>query len=239
MKYVRDTTHRFRLRPHYERKELDDECEHIISTFMQELHGRLIFPLSTDDLTKLIERDAADLDLYADLTDEGDDVEGVTYFQPHQKPIVRISNRLSEGSQLEYRLHTTLTHEYGHVKFHAPLWQAMNTSPLALFTDLPSATTQKCQRATITQAPTIDWMEWQAGYVCGALLMPISALRTIVQSYFERYDLYTPPHQASQAARKLIYQVATHFAVSQDAARVRLIKLGYMTEQEVGPTLFG
>jgi hypothetical protein len=82
VKYIPDTTHRFRKRPHYETKELDDECEHIITTFMQELHGRLILPLPTNDLTKLIERDAADLDLYADLTDEGDDVEGVTYFQP-------------------------------------------------------------------------------------------------------------------------------------------------------------
>jgi hypothetical protein len=143
VKYVPDTTHRFRLRPHFEPKELDEECEHIITDFMQELHGRLILPLPTDDLTKLIERDAADLDLYADLTNEGADVEGVTSFQPNQKPIVRISTHLSEGNCSEHRLRTTLTHEYGHVKFHAPLWQVENTSSLALFSDVPPATFEK------------------------------------------------------------------------------------------------
>jgi len=239
VRYVRDTTHRLRLRPHFEPKELDDECEQIIATFMQDLHGSLTFPLNTDDLTKLIERDAANLDLYADLTHEGADVEGVTYFQPNQKPIVRISNRLSEENQSENRLRTTLTHEYGHVKFHAPLWQVEDTSSLALFSDVPPATIQKCRRSTIAHASTTDWMEWQAGYVCGAVLMPVSSVRKLVQSYFERYNLYAPLNQAMPAVRNLINQIAVHFAVSQDAARVRLIKLGYLTDQDVGPTLFG
>ncbi len=238
MKYVRDITHRFRLRPHFEPKELDDECEQIITTFIQELHGRLIFPIPTNDLTKLIERDAANLDLYADLTREGIDVEGVTYFQPNQKPIVRISNRLSEETYSEHRLRSTLTHEYGHVKFHAPLWQVEDTSSPALFSDVPPATFQKCHRTTIAHASTTDWMEWQAGYVCGALLMPVSSMRDLVQPYFERYNLYGPLHQDTPEARNLINQIAVHFAVSQDAARVRLIKLGSLTDQDVGPTLF-
>jgi Zn-dependent peptidase ImmA (M78 family) len=82
-------------------------------------------------------------------------------------------------------------------------------------------------------------MEWQAGYVCGALLMPVSSVRKLVQSYLERYNLYAPLHQVTPAARNLINQIAVHFAVSQDAARVRLIKLGSLTEHDVGPTLFG
>src|SRR5436309_11842949 len=108
MRYVRDTTHRFHQRPHYEMGELDEECEHIITSFMQEQHGRLILPIPTDDLTKLIERDASDLDLYADLTSEGADVEGITYFLPAQKPMVRISIRLSSECQPEHCLRTTL-----------------------------------------------------------------------------------------------------------------------------------
>ena len=139
MRYVRDTTGRFDQRPHYEMSELDEECEYIITSFMQELHGRLILPISTDDLTKLIERDAADLDLYADLSDEGPDVEGTTYFQPGQKPTVRIASELSESSRSEHRLRTTLTHEYGHVKFHAPLWRMMEVPTLDLFAEVAHA----------------------------------------------------------------------------------------------------
>jgi hypothetical protein len=80
VRYVPDTTRRFRLRPHYETAELDGECEVIITTFLEELYGELILPIPTDALTKLIERDAADLDLYADLSADGPDVEGGNRF---------------------------------------------------------------------------------------------------------------------------------------------------------------
>ncbi len=238
MRYVRDTTHRFHQRPHYEMGELDEACEHIITSFMQEQHGRLILPIPTDDLTKLIERDAADLDLYANLTDEGADVEGITYFPPGQKPTVRIANRLSSDSQPEHRLRTTLTHEYGHVKFHGPLWQRKEASSLNLFSDVSPVSVQKCQRAKIMHAAVSDWMEWQAGYICGAILMPARPLLRLVQAYFEQYNLYAPLYVATQAASELRNRVATQFAVSQDAARVRLTKMGYISDNEVGPTLF-
>ena len=68
--------------------------------------------------------------------------------------------------------------------------------------------------------------------------MPVSSMRDLVQPYFERYNLYGPLHQDTPEARNLINQIAVHFAVSQDAARVRLIKLGSLTDQDVGPTLF-
>jgi hypothetical protein len=117
--------------------ELDEECEHIITSFMQELYGRLIFPIPTEDLTKLIERDADDLDQYSDLSDEGSDVEGITYFRPGQKPIVRIASGLFEHSRSENRLRTTLSHEYGHVKYHDPLWQRVKKPTLNLSVTFP------------------------------------------------------------------------------------------------------
>ncbi len=234
MRYVRDITGRFHQRPHYEMRELDEECDDIITSFMLEHHGRMLLPISTDDLTKLIERDADDLDLYSDLSGEGPDVEGVTYFRPGQKPIVRIASGLSEN-----RLRTTLPHEYGHVKFHDSLWQRVEKPTLDLFAEATSMSVQKCQRAKIVQAAASDWMEWQAGYICGAILMPIRPLRKLVQMYLERYNLYAPLSMSKQAARELITQVSSQFAVSQDAARVRLIKMGYITEQEVGLSLFG
>jgi Zn-dependent peptidase ImmA (M78 family) len=234
VRYIRDTTGRFDQRPHYEMRELDEECDYIITSFMQEQHGRLLLPIPTDDLTKLIERDTDDLDLYSDLSDEGPDVEGVTYFPLGQKPLVRIANGL-----LENRLRTTLSHEYGHVKFHNHCWQGVKKPTLDLFSEKASISVQKCQRAKIIQAAASDWMEWQAGYICSAILMPAGPLRRLVQTYFERYSFYGPLPASKDAARELITQVISQFAVSRDAARVRLIKMGYITEQEVTPSLFG
>ncbi len=237
VKYIRDTTGRFRMRPYYETSELDQECERIITSFMREKCGGMALPISTDVITKLIERDAKDLDLYADLSTEGPDVEGVTDFYPGQKPRVRIAEKLSQD-QYKYRLRTTLTHEYGHVKFHSPLWDQQLSSHPRLLQET-SRTSPKCKRDGMLDAPMSDWMEWQAGYICGALLMPIGTLKHLVMEYVETHHLYCPINVDSLHAIGLRNKIATHFDVSHDAARVRLLKLRYVTNDSVGPSLFG
>ena len=57
VKYVRDITGRFQQRPHYEPNDLDIECEGIIKSFLKALHGEIKYPVQTEDLKKLIERD--------------------------------------------------------------------------------------------------------------------------------------------------------------------------------------
>ncbi len=49
MRYVADRSGRFTQRPHYEPKELDRECEAIVSAFLRERHGSVAYPLTTDD----------------------------------------------------------------------------------------------------------------------------------------------------------------------------------------------
>jgi hypothetical protein len=190
VRYIPDTTGRFRLRPHYEQDELNRECEHTLTEFMREFYGELILPIPTDALTKLIERDTTDLDLYADLSREGADVEGMTNFYLHQKPKVRIAKKLSEEEWREHRLRTTLTHEYGHVKFHSHLWELEHSS-LELFPESATKASARCKRSAIINGPATDWMEWQAGYVCGALLMPITPLKRLAAGFFEKHDCYS------------------------------------------------
>ncbi len=59
MRYVPDRTGRFSQRPHYKPEELDRECENIIAGFLKQRYGSEDYPVSTDDLTVLIERDTA------------------------------------------------------------------------------------------------------------------------------------------------------------------------------------
>src|SRR5262245_19221242 len=113
VQYVPDKTGRFAQRPHYKPQEMDRECENIITSFLRSRYGDVQFPVSTEDLTRLIEQDAEDLDLYADLSEFGAEVEGVTEFFPGKKPVVKIAERLSGDERMENRLRTTLTHEYG------------------------------------------------------------------------------------------------------------------------------
>jgi hypothetical protein len=119
MKWIPDATGRFLQRPFYADEELDTECEIFAVNLLRAKYGAVQFPLSTDDLTVLIEREADELDLCADLNRDGDFIEGVTEFRPGRKPRVLISKHLSKGDRYINRLRTTLAHEWGHVHFHA------------------------------------------------------------------------------------------------------------------------
>src|SRR5581483_3412369 len=165
MKWVQDRTGRFARRPHYLPEELDEECERIIVEFLTKKYGKAEFPVRTDDLTVLIEQ-KADLDSYADLSEEEGEVEGVTEFTPGQRPVVKIADRLN-APNMENRLRTTLTHEWGHVHFHQFMFD-VDAKPRSLFGDDAPAVSNKCKRDKIIGASETDWMEWQAGYVCGA-----------------------------------------------------------------------
>ncbi len=237
VRYVRDNTGRFSQRAHYKPEELDRECEGIVTKFLKDRYGKVEFPVTTDDLTLLIERDTDDFDPYADLSAYGNEVEGVTEFQRARKPKVKIAEGLANDDRRENRLRTTLTHEYGHVHFHAYLWE-VEPPGADLLRQNPHANKQICKRDTILKATQTDWMEWQAGYVCGAILMPISYLRRVVGAYQEANRLFGAIGANSTHGHALIQAIQQEFQVSADAARVRLSKLNVLVTADGGPSLF-
>lgn len=79
-------------------------------------------------------------------------------------------------------------------------------------------------------------MEWQAGYISGALLMPITYLGRIVRDAQIKFGIYGVCHAGSAKGRALIELVSRSFAVSRVAARVRLEQLGYLTKGTDDPT---
>lgn len=235
MRLVADTTGRFSKRPHYAPAELDRECEQLISAFLKERHGKAEYPVTTDDLTVLIESKVQNLDLYADLSTYGDSVEGITIFVPSGKPKVKIDKGLSESPSRSNRFRTTLTHEFGHVYFHAYLFEE-KANTRDLFSAKPAArdTVQVCKRDTILDARHADWMEWQAGHVCGAILMPASVVRRAVTETVASLG----DTSLEIAESHVIAMVMKRFEVSEDAARVRLARLGLLGQPVADTTLF-
>ena len=229
MRWMRDRSGRFERRPYYDQHELDSQCEEIVEEFLKARNGAVSYPITTDDLTVMIERDVAALDLYANLAGEGRAVEGVTEFRRRRKPSVRIAKYLSESPSRENRLRSTLAHEYAHVVFHGFLWtlegagrKPGQTRPLY----------RRCQRSRVVAAPQADWMEWQAGYAGGALLMPISALRAVVEQTLAESGGGRLVEDGSDRHAEIARRVAEAFAVSKDAAAFRISKLGYVVPAE-------
>jgi Zn-dependent peptidase ImmA (M78 family) len=237
VKMVRDQTGRFPERPHYTIQELDRECEALVAKLLVKRHGEVRSRITTDELSLLIEQNGADLDSSVDLTPFGDDVEGVTVFHPDREPEVMISERLAEDARRENRLRTTMAHEFGHVHFHRYLW-ADKLSARGLFDRMSSENKAICKRDAILNARDYDWMEWQAGYVSGAVLMPATAIRRLAFDYCEPRSLHGAVALVSEHGRTIVAMVTEEFQVSEEAARVRLQKLGLLAPSDRQPSLF-
>lgn len=220
VKWLTDPTQRFALRPFYENRELDQECENILVEFMKSRRTRLEPPISTNDLQIMIEQ-RADLDVYADLSNDGPNTEGKTiFYSDSRKPHILICESLQDPKR-ENRLRTTLTHEFSHVVFHRFLYSSkggfLTSQSGALDTHID---------------PTNDWMEWQARYGCGAFLMPASHMTRLVRDFrreygHNRHDVISLKTPSGMYLRNKVSQT---FQVSEDAARMRLLKMNLAVE---------
>ena len=219
MKLLRDPLGRPIPRIYFKTEVLDERCERKIEDFMDQHCGGFKLPIPTDDLIRMIEMEAEDLDMYADLPEEED---GHTDFFADRKPRVMIAKRLSDP-RYENRLRMTLCHEYGHVWFHAPLWRKPGV-------DHPTDPRWTCHRDRIVDAPQTDWMEFQAAYIGGALLMPRSDVQLWAGEIAMREAKRPPVFAGSDLGRAMIERLIRRCRVSEEAARVRLLRLGLLTE---------
>jgi Zn-dependent peptidase ImmA (M78 family) len=215
-------------RPYKSEDEIDAECECLLRQFLAlPLLTPMLLPLTTDLLTVMIEEHAQQLDLYADLHEN---VEGLTTISSTTRPTVRINRQLSATPARVNRLRSTLAHELYHVVFHASYYQEQCKQG-SLFTNAASQIT--CSRDAILRPKKVDWREWQAAYGAGALLMPGAALQQVILAYSDAYGL--PPYaEASQEAEAIITLIATSFAVSREAAAVRLRQKGVIQAEADG-----
>jgi hypothetical protein len=86
MKVLRDPLGRPIKRLYFKTEELDDRCEPIIKEFMDRRSGGFSLPIPTDEIIRMIEADADDLDMYEDLP-EG--LDGFTEFFVDREPRVQ------------------------------------------------------------------------------------------------------------------------------------------------------
>src|SRR5216684_4210618 len=129
MKMIPDPTGRCPERPHYEIEELEQECERIMESFLMSRYGQYSIPVPTEALVELLERETTEVNLYCDLSAEGEEVHGVTEFFPGQKPNVSIARELSYQHWREHRKRSTLPHVVIRPLLQSPRTPQMLASP--------------------------------------------------------------------------------------------------------------
>jgi hypothetical protein len=213
--------------PYYLLEYLEELCERTVIKFCTEHYGQELSPLPTDVLTQLLERNTSVLNLYAKL-DDG--INGVTtMFGSDQPPRVDIADELSRQWFRENRLRTTLGHELGHILLHLPLWRAQC---MAGRQEGEALITQACRREAVEDNPSrSDRIEWQAGYISGALLMPKRRVDLLVTQFNLTYSDCPVLLAGSADAEELVERVTIAFRVSRSAARFRLGQLGVLRHE--------
>ena len=239
MGWLVDKSGRFPQRLYLRPAEIDRDCERLVTAFLQERHGEVRFPLSTDDLTVLVEQHSSSLDQYADLSEEGDDVEGMTCFLPSQLPQILISAQLTEQANRQNRLRTTLAHELGHAFYHRAVFDHVFAAPPHMFEAARAEPRTVCKRDSMMGTTEFDWLEWQAGYFSGAILMPAQRVRRSVGDLLRDQGIHGAAVIGTVPAAEAERHVMASFQVSGEAARVRLRKLSLLADSAGPPTLFG
>ncbi len=223
MRWIPDNAVPLRRWADYSPTEVDALCEQRIVAFLQAKYGAVNYPVSTNDLTILIEQDADDLDLYADLSIFDGAIDGLTLFYAGARPRVRISAALSLDPGQELRLRAVLAHQLGHVLLHGDAGMAAITS-----TGCPANASEPSIGPAVPSATGTDSMEWQAHLASGAPLMPATAVDETVRQIWPEGALHRPVSSASPSATHLIDEVQRRFHVSQAAARDRLMQRLYL-----------
>lgn len=214
---------------------LDARAERLILDHLQSRRQDIDkFPITASDLTTLIEDLVEDLDLYADLSEFGESVEGATFFQPGKRPIVKITQELSENKN-DNRLKSTLAHELGHVVLHDPEFQRKQQAGLF---SLAQSLVQVSFRDAAFQPKGSCQYEHQAWYFCGATLMPRSEVLSLLREFLSRDNSFSTIWKDSDLGREIIELVAKRFAVSTQLARIHLVRTKAISDTEPPPSLF-
>jgi len=224
MKEYRDPLGRPIRRLYLKTDVLDKRCEEVMREFMERRSGGYRLPIPADEIIRLIEERAGEVDIYADDLPEG--IHGQTSMYYDRKPDVKIAASI-HNTRSDHRVRTTACHEFGHVWIHAPLWWEAGAKMKAA----TAGPVWNCHRETIIDASEYDWAEWQSGWISGAILMPASELRSWAAEYAARFRINLPFPAKSPAGSGLTAFVVERCDVSIIAAIVRLSKSRLLVEE--------
>ncbi|MCS7235635.1 MAG: ImmA/IrrE family metallo-endopeptidase, partial [Armatimonadota bacterium] len=188
------------------------------------------------DLERFVEAYlSCDLDQYAPLPA---DVLGVTEFRPEAPPFIQLNAALTRSAFDQPnpppgalgRWRATLAHEAAHVLLHRSLVEPdpSQTSLLdsTVLDGVPAGRLFRCLKREVAFGGGTDWRERQANRCMAALLMPRSLFVQAVARAKPAVGLLPSDPVPAERLEELARKLARLFAVSREAARIRLQELG-------------
>jgi Zn-dependent peptidase ImmA (M78 family) len=218
MYWTDDASGRFDTRPKYTPTELElFSQQHIARSRLRLNPDR---PITTFELITLVEQNVAYLDLYSDLSKDGSDIECAIDYFSYQKPIVRVKRELAVTARLESRLRIVLAHELIHAVLHSEVMGHIKPESICGFRTIGP----RCNIETIYTADINDWLEWQATYAGGSLLMPAQEIAKFIGPASSVGDLAAANGNLA-GDEPFIDRLAAYFLVPREFVTLRLHQL--------------
>ena len=150
---------------------------------------------------------------------------------------VLITPQLLGRDNLTRRRYTEM-HEASHFMLHQPYFNKCEQTA-AVRTEVPCSFVT-CHNVEIhngSPKTDFDWLEFQADALAAAMLMPQNVFSSYVRNVFRKNGvrcecLCVPPHADQRKIHSMIYDIAEMFAVSYQAAKIRMLHLGLMKESD-------
>jgi hypothetical protein len=73
----------------------------------------------------------------------------------------------------------------------------------------------------------LDWMEWQANALAPRILMPIKQARQKIEELIEKNKRVLQTDNMADIMESVVFELSDFFEVSKQAAKIRMIDLGY------------
>ena len=144
------------------------------------------------------------------------------------------------GRDHSARRRYTEIHEGAHFILHQPFFANCEKVAAAARCEYPCSFVA-CRKIELhNEKPKTDsgWLEYQADALAAALLMPQNVFHSYVRSVLRKNGihfncLYTHSNINDRRAHSVIYDVAKTFAVSYQAAKIRMTHLGLLRESNL------
>lgn len=73
----------------------------------------------------------------------------------------------------------------------------------------------------------LDWMEWQANALAPRILMPVKQTRQKIEELIEKNKRVLQTDNMADVMESVVFELSEFFEVSKQAAKIRMIELGY------------
>lgn len=118
----------------------------------------------------------------------------------------------------------TVIHEYVHWELH----KVFHEVKMVLDKDHSQVSSWTEENlADSSMWTSLDWMEWQANGIAPRILMPKVQTRIKIRELFQTLTLVNPDISRSELVQEVVDNLATFFEVSRQAAKIRMIDLGF------------